>query len=465
MTHHLGLESIDHIQFSVLSEETWRDLAVCTVTRPGSYQSCEKDKTNTLFDERMGATEIGGVCQTCNGSEKDCQGHFGIIELAEPVYNKLFEKYILKLLRCLCPKCNRLRMPMMQLALKPLSKLPDKRIHDIHKQCQSLTECCWRDCRSVLPKIDHDGTAFTKTYPGKTPLIMSSTDIYNTLKSIDEKTCRFLKWGNLLKDYPALYNGTPHINHHRHRFHPKDLVQKVIPVIPPCARPYAIRDGQKYDDDLIDRYNTIIKESAKLNDPDLKSHERDRHIAKLHTNVWSIVSDEDTPANTKANRPRMTLKTRVEKKQGRVQLNIGGKRVNYSARGVIIGGGLIIEDDQLGIPEIVARNQTITETVTPWNITPLEEIIRKGNVIRIHRNGTTKRLDVMPNNGRFMKIQIGDKIDRYLQDGDIVAFNRQPTIRLESFMAFRAKIIPGYCFRLNICYTSGFNADFDGEIA
>ena len=61
-------------------------------------------------------------------------------------------------------------------------------------------------------------------------------------------------------------------------------------------------------------------------------------------------------------------------------------------------------------------------------------------------------------------LKFGDIVGRHLQDGDIVFFNRQPTLRIESMVAFRAKIVDGMAFMLGLAWTRGFNADFDGAL-
>jgi DNA-directed RNA polymerase beta' subunit len=65
----------------------------------------------------------------------------------------------------------------------------------------------------------------------------------------------------------------------------------------------------------------------------------------------------------------------------------------------------------------------------------------------------------LPNGGRHYNIVEGDEVERQLRDGDWVIFNRQPTLRLESMIAFRVKIVSGDAFRLNEIFTRAYNAD------
>ena len=119
----------------------------------------------------------------------------------------------------------------------------------------------------------------------------------------------------------------------------------------------------------------------------------------------------------------------------------------------------MLEKDELGVPRYVADRQTIEEPVTSWNIGIMQRFVSDGKVVKVKKvSGIIKRLDAMMGGGRQFRLSIGDTVYRRMMDGDLVLFNRQPTIRMESFLAFRAKIISGHAARLNECWTNAFNA-------
>lgn len=460
------LDTIDYIQLSVLSEEEWRKLAVCTVTKSASYQSAMKSsKEGTLFDERMGSIAPGGTCQTCHALEIQCPGHFGLIELPVPVINKLFKDYILKLLRSTCMECGRLRLHPDQLAsTNALPKDCEGRLDVIHDKCKDLTECAWPDCKRMLPHIDYDEnmSQFMCYYDdAKDAIHLTSQDILNQFKKMDSSTIDFLRFNTWIQRRPSLYKHQGKKRIHRHEFRPESMIFTVLPVIPPCARPYVVRNGQICDDDLVDQYNTILKDCEKVSNAKPNTPERNTFITNLHRNVWSIVQQEFKPTGKSQinNRNRKTLKARIVGKEGRVLGNIVGKRVNFTSRGVIISGGLLLKDNELGVPEYVAQRQTVPEPVLPWNIHKLNEFLKQGKIVRVNRHGRPIRLDAMEGRGIHFNLREGDIVERHIQDGDDILFNRQPSIRLEAFEHFKVKIVPGYAFRLGLTYVTAFNAD------
>jgi DNA-directed RNA polymerase II subunit RPB1 len=154
-------------------------------------------------------------------------------------------------------------------------------------------------------------------------------------------------------------------------------------------------------------------------------------------------------------------------KEGRLRGNLMGKRVDFSARTVITGDPNL-SIDQVGVPRSIARNLTFPETVTPYNIEKLQQMIRNGPnehpgakyVIR----DDGERIDLRySKRGGDIHLQYGYKVERHLLDDDLVIFNRQPSLHKMSMMGHRVKIMPYSTFRLNLSVTSPYNADFDGD--
>ena len=142
-----------------------------------------------------------------------------------------------------------------------------------------------------------------------------------------------------------------------------------------------------------------------------------------------------------------------------------GKRVDFSARTVITPDpNLAI--DEVGVPRTIARNLTFPEIVTPFNIDKLQGLVNNGPAelpgarYIIRTDGL--RLDLRQPNVQ-KHLQPGYKVERHVQDGDIVMFNRQPSLHKMSIMGHRIKIMPYSTFRMNLSCTSPYNADFDGD--
>jgi DNA-directed RNA polymerase II subunit RPB1 len=162
-----------------------------------------------------------------------------------------------------------------------------------------------------------------------------------------------------------------------------------------------------------------------------------------------------------------TLKSRFGAKTGRVRGNLMGKRVDFSARSVITPDANV-DLDELGVPEEIAVNLTFPEIVNPYNRERLLSYVRNGpnkhpgaKSVYLKRDKTTFRLNYV--NPDTIDLKEGDVVHRHLIDGDIVLFNRQPSLHKASMMAHRVRVLPGSTFRLNVSATRPYNADFDGD--
>jgi DNA-directed RNA polymerase II subunit RPB1 len=162
-----------------------------------------------------------------------------------------------------------------------------------------------------------------------------------------------------------------------------------------------------------------------------------------------------------------SIRARLKGKEGRLRGNLMGKRVDFSARTVITGDPNL-SLDEVGVPRSIARNLTYPEIVTSYNIDKLQQLVRNGPLEHpgakyvIRDNG--ERIDL-----RYRKrageipLQLGYRVERHIVDGDVVIFNRQPSLHKMSMMGHRIRVMPYSTFRLNLSVTSPYNADFDGD--
>lgn len=180
-------------------------------------------------------------------------------------------------------------------------------------------------------------------------------------------------------------------------------------------------------------------------------------VKLLQFHVATMV-DNELPglprAMQKSGRPLKSLKQRLKGKEGRVRGNLMGKRVDFSARTVITPDPNL-SIDQVGVPRSIAANMTFAEIVTPFNIDRLQELVRRGNsqypgakyIIRDNGDRIDLRFHPKPSD---LHLQTGYKVERHMCDGDIVIFNRQPTLHKMSMMGHRVRILPWSTFRLNL---------------
>ena len=124
--------------------------------------------------------------------------------------------------------------------------------------------------------------------------------------------------------------------------------------------------------------------------------------------------------------------------------------------------------DQVGVPESVATKLTVPEKVTNININRLRTCIKNGSdtmggASSLIKNGSTIMLEFADVLKESKNIQVGDVVERYLRNDDIVLFNRQPSLHKGSMMAYRVRLMPFNTFRLNMSVTLPLNADCDGD--
>ena len=127
--------------------------------------------------------------------------------------------------------------------------------------------------------------------------------------------------------------------------------------------------------------------------------------------------------------------------------------------------------DQVGVPKSIAKTLTIPETVTPWNIERLQGLVDVGPnehpgarfVIKDDGQRVDLRYARASGPEGSLMLRAGYTVERHLADGDLVIFNRQPSLHKMSMMGHRVRVMPFSTFRLNLSVTTPYNADFDGD--
>jgi DNA-directed RNA polymerase subunit A' len=256
---------------------------------------------------------------------------------------------------------------------------------------------------------------------------------------------------------------------------PEWMILTVLPVPPVTARPSITLDnGQRSEDDLthklvdIIRINQRFMENREAGAPQLIIEDL---WELLQYHVTTFIDNEISgtpPARHRSGRPLKTLSQRLKGKEGRFRGSLSGKRVNFSAR-TVISPDPTLSLNEVGVPERVAREMTQTLNVTPRNVDNARQYVRNGpeghpgaNYVR---RPDGRRLKVTEKNCEELaeKVEAGWEVNRHLIDGDIVIFNRQPSLHRMSIMAHEVVVMPYKTFRLNTTVCAPYNADFDGD--
>jgi DNA-directed RNA polymerase subunit A' len=261
---------------------------------------------------------------------------------------------------------------------------------------------------------------------------------------------------------------------------PEWTILTVLPVPPVTMRPSIIlENGQRSEDDLthklvdIIRINQRFKENQDAGAPQLIIEDL---WELLQYHVTTYLDNEVAgcpPARHRSGRPLKTLSQRLKGKDGRFRGSLSGKRVNFSSR-TVISPDPNLSVSQVGVPRAVANEMTIPVRVTIHNIDELRQIVRNGP-LRPDVNAPCGANYVLRPDSRRLRladgnldtiadmIEPGYTVERQLRDGDVVLFNRQPSLHRMSIMAHRVKVMEGKTFRLNPAVCPPYNADFDGD--
>ena len=259
------------------------------------------------------------------------------------------------------------------------------------------------------------------------------------------------------------------------RSRPEWMIMTVLPVPPVTTRPSITLDnGQRSEDDLthklvdIIRINQRFMENREAGAPQLIIEDL---WELLQYHVTTFVDNEISgtpPARHRSGRPLKTLSQRLKGKEGRFRGSLSGKRVNFSAR-TVISPDPTLSLNEVGVPDRVASEMTQTMNVTETNIERAQRYVQNGpgnhpgaNYVR---RPDGRRLKVTEKNCEELaeKVEVGWEVSRHLIDGDIVIFNRQPSLHRMSIMAHEVVVMPYKTFRLNTTVCPPYNADFDGD--
>ena len=459
-----AIKSIDGIRFSVWSPTEIRKYSVAEITAPETYDEDGMPVQGGLMDGRLGTLEPGQKCLTCGNTAARCPGHFGHIELAEPVLHIAFIDNIYKLLQSTCRSCARLKVPQEDLeAFRKIKTkeaaytvISQKRIPEqIIEKAKKAKEC------------PHCGKTQYELIFTKPTIFVEKTEIgeHRLLPiTIRERFSQILDEDLELLSYDPV------------TARPEWFILQALPVPPVTVRPSIILEtGIRSEDDLthkmvdIIRVNQRLKESKEAGTPPLIVQDL-VDLLQYHTTTYFDNEVSGIPqAHHRSGRPLKTLTQRLKGKEGRFRGSLSGKRVDFSSR-TVISPDPNLDLSEVGVPESVAMKLTIPEIVTEWNIERMRKLVINGpdkfpgvNYI-VRPDGVKIRLDFVEDRSTIAEtLELGYLVERHLADGDIVMFNRQPSLHQMSIMAHYVRVLPGKTFRLHPSVCPPYNADFDGD--
>jgi len=236
----------------------------------------------------------------------------------------------------------------------------------------------------------------------------------------------------------------------RGRNKPEWMIVRIVPVIPPELRPLVPLDGGRFaTSDLNDLYRRVIirnnrlKRLIEIKAPEVILRNEKRMLQESVDSLFDN-SRKSSAVKTDANRPLKSLSDSLKGKQGRFRQNLLGKRVDYSARSVIVVGPEL-KMHECGIPKLMAA-----ELYKPFII---RKLIERGIVKTV--KSAKKIVD--------RKEAVIWDILEHVMKGHPVLLNRAPTLHRLGIQAFQPKMIEGKAIQLHPLACTAFNADFDGD--
>jgi DNA-directed RNA polymerase III subunit RPC1 len=496
---------LKNIRFAPASESEIARVAELQVYNRELYNPVNQTAVaHGVLDRRLGTSDKAASCETCGGKLADCAGHYGYIKLELPVFNIGFFKATLHALQCLCKSCARVmvsgdeRANFLRRLRSPLTEglVRMAIVKSVYERCRKVTSC--PHCHSPngivkkvgIMKIVHErynhgasgGKVSSHTEAFRASLASAascSADVkVHMNKAQDDITpLRALELFKRCSDEDGELLG---IRVPECRL--EDYLWTSIPVPPSCIRPSVqmTLEGGSNEDDLTIKLseivftNLIIRDALEKGVP-VSTLMEDWDFLQLQCAMY--INSELPGVNAAlqiTGKPIRGLCQRLKGKMGRFRGNLSGKRVDFSSR-TVISPDPNLRIDQVAVPVYVAKTLTYPDTVTPHNMEVLREAVRNGPDVHPGANfiqsasgqgataGLKRYLRYGDRNRIAKEMRVGDVVERHLRDGDVVLFNRQPSLHKLSIMAHFAVVKPWRTFRFNECACTPYNADFDGD--
>lgn len=489
---------IGHLRFSVLKAHDIQQLSHVQCVSKNLYQrdSLHKAVPYGVLDNRLGTSQKDKKCETCGKGLADCVGHYGVVDLELPVFHVGYFRATQNILHCVCKTCGRSLVPPLErgnfldtLSRPNLSYLQKKALHKkIVERCRKQNTCHYCGAangqvkKCGLLKIVHERYKATKKNDAVIKEILEDFEEargYNQeldalMGKVTSEILNPLVVLNLFRRIPD--EDVPLLVMNAQCGRPEDLILTRIPVPPLCIRPSVVSElkaGTNEDDVTVKLTEIIflndVIQRHRASGAKMQMIMEDWDFLQLQCALYVNSETSGIPLNMQPKKPTRGFVQRLKGKHGRFRGNLSGKRVDFSGR-TVISPDPNLRIDQVGVPEHVAKILTYPERVTQHNLSLMRQLVRNGcdhhpgaNFLESRGTGFKRYLRYGNRDLLAQQLRPGDTVERHLRDGDVVLFNRQPSLHKLSIMAHLAKVLPHRTFRFNECVCTPYNADFDGD--
>ncbi|BAT90660.1 hypothetical protein VIGAN_06193600 [Vigna angularis var. angularis] len=480
-----GPRKIKNMMFSTLSDSDISKLGEVQVWKGSYYDSFKKPIHGGLLDPRMGPANKSLGCATCHGNFHDCPGHYGYLNLALPVFNVGYLSSIVEILKCICKGCARILLDedtrkkhlkkMRSTKKSELDKIDFVKVHVI-KDCSKVVNC--PRCGYINGSVKKLPASLTIMHDCSKCNNNIVEELESTLSRIKDSRATTNVSNRILNPFQVLSLFKKILDEDCELLYVAERPEKLIItniIVPPIAiRPSVVMDESlSNENDITERLKNIIQANAVL-----RQELQESSVSSKLLDGWDILQMEvaqfinsevrGIPFYMQSTKQLAGFVQRLKGKHGRFRGNLSGKRVEYTGR-TVISPDPNLKISEVAIPILMAHILTYPERVTHHNIHKLRQCVRNGpdkypGARMLRRDGGHSwSLKVLCRKRAADELRIGDIVDRHLEDGDIVLFNRQPSLHRMSIMCHRARIMPWRTLRFNESVCNPYNADFDGD--
>lgn len=454
---------IESETLSIFDDETLRKESVVSVTIPSAEVGA-----GTVNDPRMGITENGEHCTTCHKDNLHCPGHIGRIDLLKKIVHPVYRNIVIKVLSCVCNSCGSLFLTREELEtmgilkftgaerLKEIVKATDKQPCRQQHQEHGVKACSMnpvylptrsKETKRIIYYQPSVGTKKTKASAKeeKERTVDQIEDIFNSISQEDAELLGF-------------ENGS----------HPKRLILKSYPVAPPVTRPPSIREGEVYQDQLTTYYIDIVKKNNAIGDAGLDEKKRLEAVANLTLAIERLIDNSDAKNNSSNRKEISSIKSLIQGKKAIIRGALMGKSVNYAGR-TVASPDPSLKFGQARVPYAMAPFLTESVTITNYNKAAMTRLLKMNPpritaIIPVDGNVKGMRQQMTKQLAETLELHIGDVVERWLQNGDRVIINRQPTLHKQSMMSYEVVLGAPLTVGMHLSATTPHNLDFKSKL-
>jgi DNA-directed RNA polymerase II subunit RPB1 len=437
---------------SAISLYSWEEMV--KIAGPIKITNDSLTGYGSVNDPRMGAASDPLITECPYCQLIDCPGHYGLIEFGTPIYNPAFIREIVAILTCVCNDCGGLLITEDLINRQGFVHLSfEKRLGKMEDYCKD--QKCLRQKPQIgtgviLPCVDNP--IFVTTDIKEKGEITYKLPEPGNKKVTKEDPIKLMPISivmqilNLISENDARLLGFPLGSH------PRNMIMMGCLVPPLIARFPLFEGGTKYHDKLTHIYVAIKRKVNNVSD------NKPGAIGDLYSIMKQLIFKSET--NKLGIKDFRSIIERIQGKTALLRGLLMGKRVNFAGR-TVAGPDPSLRFGEIRIPSIWSTTFTKKVFVTDFNIRYLQDLFdnKKISHIILARTGLREFYGNRPS----YRLQIGDKVERWLQNGDLIPTNRQPTLHRLSMMGYNVVLGKALTIGLHLSYTSPMNCDFDGD--